>query len=270
MAYELLVLDVDGTLVNSKKEITERTRKAVMECQENGIRVAIASGRCTEGIRHQAAAIGLDRYGGYIISFNGGRITNFATGEIIYDIPLPDGMLHELYDYSIQEGTGILTYHEGEIVSHSDTDPYIVVDAKGCDIPIRVPEDFHREVNFPGNKCILTGDPEYLEKLERKAAEDFAGRLSVYRSEGFYLEMMPPGVDKAYGVSKLLARLGYHRSQMVCCGDGFNDLPMIEYAGLGVAMANAPDELKEKADYVAPSCDDDGIVDVIGRFIKDW
>lgn len=270
MAYELLVLDVDGTLVNTKKEITDRTRNAILECQEQGVKVAIASGRCTEGIRHQAAAIGLDRYGGYIISFNGGRIMNFATGEVIYDITLPEGMLHELYDYSLQEGTGILTYHEGKIVAHSDTDPYIVVDAKGCDIPIWVPEDFHRDVTFSGNKCILTGEPEHLAELEKKAAKDFAGRLSVYRSEGFYLEMMPPGVDKAYGVAKLLERLGYRRTQMVCCGDGFNDLPMIEYAGLGVAMANAPEALKEKADYIAPSCDEDGLVDVIERFIKDW
>ena len=100
MAYELLVLDVDGTLVNTKKEITERTKEALWECQEQGIKVAIASGRCTEGIRHQAKAIGLDRFGGYVISFNGGRITNFATGEVIYDITLPDGMIHELYDYS--------------------------------------------------------------------------------------------------------------------------------------------------------------------------
>ena len=182
MAYELLVLDVDGTLVNTKKEITERTKEALWECQDQGIKVAIASGRCTEGIRHQAKAIGLDQFGGYVISFNGGRITNFATGEVIYDITLPDGMIHELYDYSKKEHTGILTYDAGKIVAHSDTDPYITIDAKGCD----------------------------------------------------------------------------------------NDLPMIEYAGFGVAMANAPEQLKEKADYVAPSCDEDGLVDVITRFIKDW
>lgn len=270
MAYELLVLDVDGTLVNTKKEITDKTRDAIIECQENGIKVAIASGRCTEGIRHQAKAIKLDEFGGYILSFNGGRITNFKTGEVIYDIPLPEGMIHELYDYSKQENTGILTYHEGQIVSHSDTDPYIVVDAKGCDIPIWVPEDFHKEVDFNVNKCILTGDPEHLEKLEKKAAKDYEGKLSVYRSEGFYLEMMPLGVDKAYGISKLIKRLGYRRSQIICCGDGFNDLPMIEYAGLGVAMANASEQVKAKADYIAPSCDEDGLVDVINRFIKDW
>ena len=270
MAYELLVLDVDGTLVNTNKEITERTRDALIECQENGIRVAIASGRCAEGIRNQAHAIRLDEYGGYIVSYNGGRITNCRTGEVVYDIPLPEGMIHELYDYSLQEGTGILTYYDGKIVAHSDTDPYILIDSKGCDMPVWVPEDFHNEVHFNVNKCILTGDPEKLAMLEEKAAKDFEGKLSVYRSEGFYLEMMPLGVDKAYGVSRLLQRLGYSRGQMLCCGDGFNDLPMIEYAGLGVAMGNAPEQLKEKADYVAPSCDEDGLVDVIERFVKDW
>jgi hypothetical protein len=270
MAYELLVLDVDGTLVNSNKEISERTRQAVIDCQENGVKVAIASGRSTEGIRHQAKEIGLDRYGGYIISYNGGRITNFQTGEVVYDIPLPPGMIHELYDYSKQENTGILTYHDGVIIAHSDTDPYITIDSKACDIPICVPKDFHKEVDFPVNKCILTGEPKHLDLLEPKAVKDFEGRLSVYRSEGFYLEMMPLGVDKAYGISKLLQKTGYNRGQLICCGDGFNDLPMISYAGLGVAMANAPDSLKELADYVAPSCDEDGLVDVINRFIKDW
>lgn len=270
MAYEVLVLDVDGTLVNTKKEITKRTKNALIECQENGIKVVIASGRCTEGIRHQAKAIGLDRYGGYILSFNGGRTTNFATGEVVYDIPLPEGMLHELYDYSRQEHTGLLTYHNGVIIADRADDPYIVMDGEACDIPIEVPEDFHRDVHFNVNKCILTGSPEELAKLEPKAAEKYAGKLSVYRSEGFYLEMMPLGVDKAYGISKLLERLGYSRSQVVCCGDGFNDVSMIEYAGLGVAMANAKKEVREKADYIAPSCDEDGLVDVIHRFIKDW
>lgn len=270
MAYEVLVLDVDGTLVNTKKEITQKTREAIIECQENGIKVVIASGRCTEGIRHQAEAIRLAEYGGYILSYNGGRITECRTGKAVYDIPLPDGMIHELYDYSLAEGTGILTYHNGSIIAHSDTDPYITVDAKGCDMPIIVPEDFHRDVRFSVNKCILTGDPAHLEQLEKKAAEKYKGVLSVYRSEAFYLEMMPLGVDKAYGLSKLLNCIGCKRAQMVCCGDGFNDLPMIEYAGLGVAMANAPLEVRKKADYVAPSCDEDGLIEVINRFIKDW
>lgn len=270
MAYEVLVLDVDGTLVNSKKEITKATKEAVIQCQQNGIKVVIASGRCTEGIRDQAEELELQNYGGYILSYNGGKITNFATGEVVYDITLPSGMIHELYDYAMEKHTGLLSYYHGSIVADRADDPYILMDAKACDIPIYVPEDFHKDVHFEVNKCILTGEPELLRKLEPEAAEKYEGVLSVYRSEEFYLEMMPLGVDKAYGISKLLGRLGFSRNQMVCCGDGFNDLSMIEYAGLGVAMGNAHEDIRAKADYVAPTCDEDGVVDVIQRFIKDW
>ena len=80
--------------------------------------------------------------------------------------------------------------------------------------------------------------------------------------------MMPLGVDKAYGVAKLLERLGYRRSQMVCCGDGFNDLPMIEYAGFGVAMANAQPAVRETADYITKSNDEDGVLHVINEFMR--
>ncbi|MBO5488702.1 MAG: HAD family phosphatase [Eubacterium sp.] len=271
MAYEVLVLDIDGTLVNSKKEITNATRDAIMECQENGIKVVIASGRCAEGIRHQAKAIGLDRYGGYVLSCNGAKITNFATGEVVYNIEMPEGMLHELYDYSKEQNTGVLTYDDqGRIVASLEDDPYVLLDSKASDIPVIVPKDFHKEVKFRGNKCILTGEPSHLAELEKEAAAKYEGVLSVYRSEGFYLEMMPLGIDKAYGIAKLLEKLGYSRNQVVCCGDGFNDLSMIEYAGLGVAMKNASQEVRDKADYVAPSCDEDGLIDVINRFIKDW
>ena len=85
MAYEVLVLDVDGTLVNSKKEITKATKEAVIQCQQNGIKVVIASGRCTEGIRHQAEELELQNYGGYILSYNGGEIIDWSTGELLYN-----------------------------------------------------------------------------------------------------------------------------------------------------------------------------------------
>ena len=117
------------------------------------------------------------------------------------------------------------------------------------------------------NQCLLTGDPDKMAGVEDRAAKAFEGRLSVYRSEDFYVEMMPLGIDKAYGLAKLLQRLGYSRSQMICCGDGFNDISMIQYAGLGVAMANAGEQVRQSADYVAPHCDEDGLVDVISRFI---
>ncbi|MCR5691054.1 MAG: Cof-type HAD-IIB family hydrolase [Eubacterium sp.] len=267
MAYEVLVLDVDGTLVNSKKEITEPVRRAIWECQEKGIYVVVASGRCTHGIRHQAKAIGLDHFGGYVLSYNGAHIENFATGEVVFDTKLPEGMIHELYDYAMEEGAGILTYHQGKIIATDENDPYVILDRDGCDIPVVQPEDFHRDVDFNVNKVIFTGDPDMLKELEKEAAARYQGVMSVYRSEPFYLEFMPLGIDKSYGIAKMIESLGYKRSQVICCGDGFNDVGMIEYAGLGVAMGNASAEVRSRADYVAPTCDEDGLVHVIEKFI---
>lgn len=269
MAFEVLVLDVDGTLMRTDKTISQRTIDAIVDIQQKGVKVAIASGRSTAGIRSTAEKIRLDAFGGYIVSYNGGCISNCQTGEVVFNVNLPDGIVQDIYEFSKREGTGIMTYHDNDIIAENDADQYIQIDAKGCGIAIHVVEDFGKAVSYPVNKCLLTGDPEFMEEIEKKAAREFEGRLSVYRSEDFYVEMMPMGIDKAYGLSKLLKRLGYSRSQMICCGDGFNDISMIEYAGLGVAMANASETVRKCADYIAPHCDEDGLVDVISKFITE-
>jgi hypothetical protein len=213
-----------------------------------------------------ARKIRLDEFGGYIVSYNGACISNAKTGEILFNVCLPEGIIKEIYEFSKQAETGIMTYHDRDIIAENDADQYIQIDAKGCEMEIRVVENFGEEVVYPVNKCLLTGHPDHMIQVEPKAAKQFEGRLSVYRSEEFYVEMMPLGVDKAYGLSKLLQTLGCTNEQMICCGDGFNDMSMIEYAGLGVAMGNASDTVKAKADYIAPHCDEDGLVDVIKRF----
>ncbi len=254
--------------MRTDKTISQKTIDAIVRIQEAGVKVAIASGRCTAGIMPTARKIRLDEFGGYIVSYNGACITNCQTGEVIYNINLPDGIVQEIYEFSKKEKTGIMTYHNNDIIAENDADQYIQIDAKGCDIDIHVVEDFGKEVTYPVNKCLLTGDPDFMAGVEPKAAKAFEGRLSVYRSEDFYVEMMPLGIDKAYGLERLLERLGCEKSQMICCGDGFNDISMIEYAGLGVAMANASEEVRASADYAAPHCDEDGLVDVIQRFIE--
>ena len=91
--------------------------------------------------------------------------------------------------------------------------------------------------------------------------------LSIYRSEPFFIEWMPKGIDKASSIDRMLSSVGLTRENTICCGDGYNDLTMIEYAGVGVAMANAQPKVKEKADYITASNDEDGIVQVIDEFI---
>lgn len=270
MKYKLLVLDVDGTLMTSDKRITEVTREAIFDVQRHGVFVAIASGRCTAGIMPTAKAIGLDQYGGFIVSYNGASAYNCKTGEVPFSICLPKEIIPEIYEFSREYKTGIMTYYKNVIVTENEADQYIQIDAKGCSMEIQKVQNFAESVIYPVNKCLLTGEPSHMERVEPCAAKAFEGRLSVYRSEDFYVEMMPLGVDKSYGLEHLLQILGLTRQEMICCGDGFNDISMIKGAGLGVAMANAHEAVKKEADYIAPGCDEDGLVDVIEKFIKDW
>ena len=265
--YELLVLDIDGTLTNSKKEITPRTKEVLMRIQKAGKRLVIASGRPTAGILSIADELHLDEYNGFILAFNGGRIINYTTGEIVYNRTIPLELLPEIYRYSKELGTGILTYTESEIVLGNEPDRYSELESRICKIPIRQVEDFVKFVDFPINKFLMTGEPELIFKAQSVMREKFGWVLNIFRSEPFYLEIVPQSIDKANSLARLVEHLGMKREQMICCGDGFNDRSMIEFAGLGVAMENAQEEVKAAADYITASNDKDGIVEVVEKFI---
>ena len=132
---------------------------------------------------------------------------------------------------------------------------------------IRVVEDFINFVDFDVNKCLMTAPVEKAPELEKQLQEKYGDTLSIYRSEPFFIEIMPKNVDKATSLNRMLESIGLTREDAICCGDGFNDISMIQYAGLGVAMGNAQPAVKEAADYITATNDEDGLVQVIDRFI---
>lgn len=266
MKYKMLVLDIDGTLTNSKKEITPATRQALYNLQERGIRVALASGRPTPGIREAAETLSLAKFSNFILSFNGAKITNCGTGETVYEQVVPAGLIPEIYAAALKHHVGIISYEGDGVIAGTPIDSYMELEARINHIPIRAVEDFPGYITFPVNKCLMTGDPERLADVELLLQKQFGEALSIYRSEPYFLELMPPAVDKAKSLAKLLAKLNLTCEEAVCCGDGFNDISMIEYAGLGVAMKNAQAAVREKADYITASNDEDGVVQVIDKF----
>ena len=268
MAYKIIALDLDGTLTNSEKKITPKTKKALFEIQEKGVKVVLASGRPTPGVLPLADELRLQDYGSYILSYNGGKITNCKTKEAVCSDILPRNLIKEIYKEAILQDVGIVTYEDDAIVVGNGIDKYCEIEAKINNLPLKEVDDFVNYVNFDVNKCLLTGQGDYMAHVERVFARRFSSVLNVYRSEPFFVEIMPKGIDKAQSLEKLLNQLGLTREELICCGDGFNDLSMIKYAGLGVAMANAQDKVKEAADFITKSNDEDGIAYVIEKFIK--
>ncbi|MED9904526.1 MAG: Cof-type HAD-IIB family hydrolase [Lachnospiraceae bacterium] len=267
MNEKILVLDIDGTLTTSAKDISPETKKGLMMIQERGHIVMLASGRPSPGMMRYAKELELEKFGGYLLSFNGARIINCRTGEIVYQRTLPSFVIPGLYDFAKEHHCGLITYCGDYVVSGTGMDEYIELESRINGMRVRDVDDFVNFVNFDVNKCLMTAPPKEAEAYTKMLQEKYADTLSIYRSEPFFIEIMPKNVDKATSLERMLETVGLKKEDAICCGDGYNDITMIAYAGVGVAMANARDEVKAVADYVTKSNDEDGLLDVIHKFI---
>lgn len=266
MNRKMLVLDIDGTLTNSKKEITSATKAAVTRVLKEGHVVVIASGRPTPGTKKVCAELELEKYSGYVLSYNGAKITRLSDNAVVHQKVLDKKYIPEIFEYCIKNDMGMMTYEDNDAITGTRIDEYMELEARINSIGLRSVENFTGYVTFPVNKCLLTKENEAAKKACEELCEKYKDELSIYRSEPFFVEIMPKGVDKAASLEVLRGILDIERENIVCCGDGFNDLSMIKYAEVGVCMANGCDECKAAADYIAPSNDEDGLCDVIEKF----
>lgn len=268
MAYEILALDLDGTLLNSQHMISLKTKEALLDIMKAGKKVVLASGRPTTGMLHIVEELRLREYESYIISYNGARITNLKTGEHIYNKTVPREFMKDAYDIAEKFGLDFVTYDEDYVYCNQEPNAYTLYEVKEERMKLRVCDDFAEDINFPVNKCMFVGDPKLVEEAEKALLNRYHSLYSIYRSVDFFVEIMAQNTDKATALNRLVSSIGLTRDQLICCGDGYNDLAMMEYAGLGVAMGNAIDEVKERADFVTKSNDEDGIVHVIEKFMR--
>lgn len=263
----MIALDLDGTLTNSQKIITPDTKKALFEYQDHGGKVILASGRPTHGIVPLAEELELQEYGGYILAFNGSRIVNCRTQEVMYNQTLSFDIVRELRELSHKYKVNMMTYEGKNIYTEDAQDSYTHIEQRITKMDLVEVEDVSKVLTEAPNKCLMTGEPEYLAKVEEWVRADMQDRINVYRSEPFYLELVPKNIDKAASLDSLLTKLHLTKDTLIACGDGFNDLSMIAYAGLGVAMSNGQKQVKQVADFIAPSNDEDGIAYVLDKFI---
>lgn len=250
-------------------KLWEHAGKCRVDLQKKGVHIVLASGRPEYGIWPIAKELELEKYGGYILAFNGGKIVECSTKKTIFERTIEYSYVQEIYEQVKDKKVALLTYENDSLITETPKDFYVEKESFINKMKIKGVEDFIQYISFPITKCLITGDGTYLERLEKKLQEYFKDELSIYRSEPFFLEIMPPLIDKAKSLEKLLRYLDCSRKEMVACGDGLNDLTMIEYAGIGVAMDNAQPVLKEKSDFVTLSNDQDGVAEAVKHFWKE-
>lgn len=268
MNYKLLVLDVDGTLLNEAKEISKRTLATLLKVQQMGVRIVLASGRPTYGLIPLAKKLELGRYGGYILSYNGSQIMKAENGELLFERRINPEMIPYLEKKAHKNNFAIFTYNENCIFTHSPENPHIIREAELNDLVILEEEEFSTSIDFAPSKCMLVSDDEEaLIGLEQHWKKRLDGALDVFRSEKYFLEVVPCGIDKANTLGVLLEALKLKRDEVIAIGDGVCDVTMIQLAGLGIAMGNAQDSVKACADMVTLSNEEDGVAVAIEKAI---
>ena len=247
MKYKLLVLDVDGTLLNDKKEITPRTHAALLKAQQMGVHVVLASGRPTNGVQPLAEALELNHYGGFILSYNGGQIINAQTGELMFEKRIDPAMIPYLNRKAKENGFAIFTYHKD----------YILTDS---------PENKHVQEEAELNKMRIIG-VENLVGLENHWKKRLDGVLEAFRSEDYFLEVAPHFINKGNTLAVLMEMLNITTEEVVAIGDGVADVSMLQLAGTGVAMGNARDSVKACADFTTLPNNMEGVAVAIEKAI---
>ena len=266
--FKLLALDLDGTLTNSEKKVSEKNKEYIRMAQEQGVKVALASGRPVIGIQKIADELDLWRMGGYILAYNGGHIIDCGAGADLVKRTIPLEYVHDICEVIRKFNAFPLTYNGVGVISESDMNRYVKLEAYNNGIPvIRVP-NLEAEVVEPAVKFMVVGEPPELRRAYGYLCELLKGKLNVFFSEPYFMEITPLGIEKASALATLSEMIGITREEIIACGDGLNDIPMLEYAGLSVAMANAYDETKRAADCVVPATnDEDGVAEAIRRYI---
>ncbi len=268
MKYKLIVLDVDGTMLNSNRELTKRTAQTLRKVQQMGIRVALASGRPTYGILPLAHAIDLGVYDGYIISYNGAQVMEAKTGQIIFERRIDPQMVPYLEKKATKMGLTMAYYDGNEVVSTDITNPHVVDESEMNGMTLRQDDVLSLSMDdWPAEVMLVSDDEEALTSLEQHMQRHLNGVMDTIHSNPYYLEIVGYQVGKSYAMSALVQKMGIGMDEVLAIGDGEADINMIQMAGTGVAMANATEGVRRCADFTTLSNDQDGAALAIEKAI---
>ncbi|EDS78510.1 phosphatase YidA [Clostridium botulinum C str. Eklund] len=264
--YKLIALDMDNTLLDSSKLITTKNKTAINKASKKGVKVVLATGRFISGISKYLKELDLDNKDNYCVTCNGAIVVNAGTHEIISKTLLEYDDLCYLYNLSRKLGVYV----------HALTADKCIVPKynKFTAIEIGMNQVEYEEMPFSELdqsveiiKILFVGPKEQIASIMNNLPKEVYEKYTVMRSHDNFLEFLNKKINKGFGVQCLGEKLGINKDEIICVGDAENDLHMIEYAGLGVAMENAFPDVKKAADYITYTNDESGVAHVINKFI---
>lgn len=264
-----ILLDIDGTLTNSKKEITPKTLQALLSAQDHGVKLVIASGRPAKGLKQYGDLLNMWMHHGLFVAYNGARIIDCETQQVLVDTTMPKDLVTRVLEHMKKfDVIPMVTYGEFMVVEdvyHCMVSDYgrefnvIQYESRMNNYKLMEVEDLCKFTDFPVNKILTAGDAQYLQEHYKEMRAPFEDELSMMFTANFYYEFTANGINKGSGLKVAMEKLGIRPEECIAFGDAENDISMLEYAGIGVAMGNATDQVKAIADEITLSNEEDGI-----------
>lgn len=270
MEKKILFLDLDGTLLNDEKKITEENLMAIEKAIDAGHAVVVTTGRPKGGISEQIKALKMDRPGCYAIAANGATIYNTHTGEIIYESGVPREHLRYAFEQAYQYGVFPQTYTRDAVLAEKDT-PELQYYCKLVKMPYEIVEDVTSRLEYDPIKMLFIhlDDRSKLEAFRAHVEPWYQERqLEVFFSSDRHLEFMPQGVNKGAGVRFLSEYLGVSYENTLAAGDAENDISMLQAVATPCVMINARPEMYQYGKYITTKDNNhSGVAEIIEKFM---
>ncbi len=263
MKYRFMAVDIDGTLLNSGGKLTEATREAVLTASGKGLIFTLSTGRPVQGVQSLINALQLDSP---VITYNGAMVITGKSREIIYEQKLSAEDAKNVIELGNQRGCMVAVWAENRLYVNELNEPAFQYSTIAGITPEKI-TDIDALVREGVTKVLWNDEPSVVERYQDEIGQYLSGNVNYHTSRPMFLEFVDKKASKALAMEKIGEHFGIPKEEMIAVGDGFNDLSMIEYAGLGVAMGNAKEAIRQRAKYVTLSNDEDGVAHVIRKFV---
>lgn len=265
----LIALDLDDTLLNEEREITEKNLEALKECAQKGIYIVLCSGRAEDAILPFIKKIGIGEKetGRYLIAINGCSIFDLHTREQVFCKKVESDILVRTNEIAEEWGLRSEVYTPDTIYYQEET-KWTRLDVDLCGLKGKVVPDYKEFIKQGFTKMLVPGQPELLLKLQDVLRKEFGDRAVIFTSKPYFLEILPPNCGKGEAVNFLAEKIGLPSDTTMAFGDSMNDESMIRLCKYGVCMKNGLDAIKEISDFVTDyDNNNDGIADFLRKYV---
>lgn len=260
--FKMIAIDIDGTLLNNDKKILFETKQDIIKAYDKGIIICICTGRAYPAAKRYVDELGLDIP---LILYNGSRILMNNGAEIIFNKTIDKEVSNSVFDI-INMNDGTFCFWKEDTLYFNKNNEYTAYYEKLTGIKPTIIIDYDESIFTNINKFLWFDTPENLMFIKNNILNNVAG-IDCFKSQNYILEIVPTGINKGEAIKFLANYYNIDISEVIAIGDDENDISMIMAAGLGVAMKNAKDCVKEVADYISSSNEENGVGKVINKFI---